>query len=219
MAASLAPTALPPPAPIAAPPANFGGAEGSLGTAIAQLHGVYILAQAAAGLVLVDAHAAHERVLYERMKRALVGTVAMQHLLEPRVIEVAVHETEFFESLADEFARTGFEIDVIGPGRLAVRAVPAMLASTDPAPLVREVLRDLADERGSHHLEAAAHVLLGNIACRAAIKANRRLTLPEMNALLRDMEQTERAGQCNHGRPTWTLLTLGQLDHLFLRGR
>lgn len=193
--------------------------DGALGTAIAQLHGVYILAQSAAGLVLVDAHAAHERVLYERMKRDLEGAPVMQRLLEPRVVEVAVHQTEFFESLAADFARAGFEIDVIAPGRLAVRAVPAILATLDPAPLVREVLRDLMDEQGGHHLEAAANVLLGNIACRSAIRANRKLTLPEMNALLRDMEQTERAGQCNHGRPTWTLLSLEQLDQLFLRGR
>ena len=193
--------------------------DGALGTAIAQLHGVYILAQSAAGLVLVDAHAAHERVLYERMKRDLEGVVATQRLLEPRVVEVATHETEFFESLTADFARAGFEIDVIAPGRLAVRAVPAILSTIDPAPLVREVLRDLAEEQGSHHLEAAANVLLGNIACRSAIRANRKLTLPEMNALLRDMEQTERAGQCNHGRPTWTLLSLEQLDQLFLRGR
>ena len=192
---------------------------GSLGTAIAQLHGIYILAQNATGLVLVDAHAAHERVLYERMKRDFGGQPAMQRLLEPRVVEVAVHETERFETLAPEFAKAGFEIDVLGPGRLAVRAAPALLTTIDPAPLVREVIRDLRDERGSHHLEAAAHVLLGNIACRSAIHAGRRLGVPEMNALLRDMENTERAGQCNHGRPTWTQLSLEQLDQLFLRGR
>jgi DNA mismatch repair protein MutL len=194
-------------------------APGSLGTALAQLHGTYILAQSDAGLVLVDAHAAHERVLYERMKREFGAAPAIQRLLEPRVVEVAVHETEEFEPRAAEFAQAGFEIDVIGPGRLAVRAMPALLADVDPGPLVREVLRDLADERGGHHLEAAAHVLLGNIACRSAIHAGRKLTLPEMNALLRDMETTERAGQCNHGRPTWTLLSLEQLDQLFLRGR
>jgi len=132
---------------------------------------------------------------------------------------VAAHESESFAAHADDFARAGFEIDVIGPGRLAVRSVPALLAQSDPAPLIREVLKDLRDDRGSHHLEAAAHVLLGNIACRSAIRANRKLTLPEMNALLRDMEITERAGQCNHGRPTWTVLSLDQLDQLFLRGR
>lgn len=194
-------------------------AAGSLGTAIAQLHGIYILAQNTTGLVLVDAHAAHERVLYERMKRDFGGQPAMQRLLEPQVVEVAEHETERFETLAPEFAKAGFEIDVLGPGRLAVRATPALLSSVDPAPLVREVIRDLRDDRGSHHLEAAEHVLLGNIACRSAIHAGRRLSLPEMNALLRDMENTERAGQCNHGRPTWTQVSLEQLDQLFLRGR
>jgi len=193
--------------------------SGSLGTALAQLHGTYILAQSEAGLILVDAHAAHERVLYEKMKRDFGDSPVVQRLLEPRVVEVAAHESESFAAYADDFARAGFEIDVIGPGRLAVRSVPALLAQSDPAPLIREVLKDLRDDRGSHHLEAAAHVLLGTVACRSAIRANRKLTLPEMNALLRDMEITERAGQCNHGRPTWTVLSLDQLDQLFLRGR
>ena len=200
-------------------PLGMGVSAGSLGVAVAQLHGVYILAQSEAGLVLVDAHAAHERVLYERMKRGFGGRPAVQRLLEPIVIETAVHETEAFEGHAAEFAAAGFDLGVLAPGRLALRAVPALLAQADLEPLVRQVLGDLREERGEHHLEAAAHVLLGNIACRAAIRANRRLTLPEMNALLRDMETTERAGQCNHGRPTWTLLTLAQLDQLFLRGR
>lgn len=192
---------------------------GELGTAIAQLHGVYILAQSASGLVLVDAHAAHERVLYEKLKLAQGDRAASQRLLEPRVVDVSIHVTEFFDQQAAEFERAGFEIDVIGPGKLAVRAVPGLLAHEDPAPLIRDVLRDLTDERGSHHLEGTVNALLGNIACRSAIKAHRRLTLPEMNALLRDMESTERAGQCNHGRPTWTTLSLAQLDQLFLRGR
>ncbi|MBU6212435.1 MAG: DNA mismatch repair endonuclease MutL [Gammaproteobacteria bacterium] len=192
---------------------------GELGTAIAQLHGVYILAQSASGLVLVDAHAAHERVLYEKLKVARGDHAASQRLLEPRVVDVPSHVTEFFDQQAIEFERAGFEIDVIGPGKLAVRAVPGLLAHEDPTPLIRDVLRDLADERGSHHLEGTVNALLGNIACRSAIKAHRRLTLPEMNALLRDMESTERAGQCNHGRPTWTTLSLAQLDQLFLRGR
>ena len=200
-------------------PSGMGVSAGSLGVAVAQLHGVYILAQSEAGLVLVDAHAAHERVLYERMKRGFGGRPAVQRLLEPIVIETAVHETEAFEGHAAEFAAAGFDLGVLAPGRLALRAVPALIAQADLEPLVRQVLGDLREERGEHHLEAAAHVLLGNIACRAAIRANRRLTLPEMNALLRDMETTERAGQCNHGRPTWTLLTLAQLDQLFLRGR
>ena len=220
--------AAPLPAPAAAPgtawvrdglPEGLGARPGSLGVAVAQLHGVYVLAQSEAGLVLVDAHAAHERVLYERMKREFGARPAVQRLLEPVVVEVAAHDTESLADHAEEFARAGFDIGVLAPGRLAVRAVPALLAHSDLGPLVREVLADLREERGGHHLEAAAHSLLGNIACRAAIKANRRLTLPEMNALLRDMETTERAGQCNHGRPTWTLLTLVQLDQLFLRGR
>lgn len=200
-------------------PEGMGVRAGSLGIAIAQLHGVYILAQSEAGLVLVDAHAAHERVLYERMKREFGGRPAVQQLLEPLIVEVAADETEAFDAQAAQFAAAGFDLGVLAPGRLALRAVPALLAQTDLVPLVRQVIRDLREERGEHHLEAAAHTLLGNIACRAAIRANRRLTLPEMNALLRDMETTERAGQCNHGRPTWTLLTLAQLDQLFLRGR
>lgn len=204
---------------LASSPVSTPSLPGSLGTALAQLHGMYILAQSDAGLILVDAHAAHERVLYERMKRDFGDSPAVQRLLEPRIVEVAAHESESFAAHAQDFARAGFEIDVMGPGRLAVRSVPALLAQVDPAPLVREVLKDLRDDRGSHHLEAAAHVLLGNIACRSAIRANRKLTLPEMNALLRDMETTERAGQCNHGRPTWTVLRLDQLDQLFLRGR
>jgi DNA mismatch repair protein MutL len=192
---------------------------GELGTAIAQLHGVYILAQSASGLVLVDAHAAHERVLYEKLKLAQGDRAASQRLLEPRVVDVALHVTEFFDQQAAEFERAGFEIDVIAPGKLAVRAVPGLLAQEDPASLIRDVLNDLVDEQGSHHLDGTVNALLGNIACRSAIKANRRLSLPEMNALLRDMEATERAGQCNHGRPTWTTLSLAQLDQLFLRGR
>jgi len=192
---------------------------GELGTAIAQLHGVYILAQSALGLVLVDAHAAHERVLYEKLKLAQGDRAASQRLLEPRVVDVALHVTEFFDQQAAEFERAGFEIDVIAPGKLAVRAVPGLLAQEDPAPLIRDVLNDLVDEQGSHHLDGTVNALLGNIACRSAIKANRRLSLPEMNALLRDMEATERARQCNHGRPTWTTLSLAQLDQLFLRGR
>jgi len=193
--------------------------SGDLGTAIAQLHGVYILAQSAVGLVLVDAHAAHERVLYEKLKAAEGDRAASQRLLEARIVDVPVHVTEFFDTQAAEFERAGFEVDVIAPGKLAVRAVPSLLAKEDPAPIIREVLNDLADERGAHHLDGAMNSLLGNIACRSAIKANRRLTLPEMNALLREMESTERAGQCNHGRPTWTSLSLAQLDQLFLRGR
>jgi DNA mismatch repair protein MutL len=206
-------------AAIAEPAGETGYAE-PLGTAIAQLHGVYIVAQSAQGLVLVDAHAAHERVLYEQLKSSLESAAApLQRLLEPLVVEVSTRMVELFAEHAAEFQRVGFEIDIFGPSKLAVRAVPALLSSTDPAPLIRDVLADLANEQGSHHFDGVANAVLGNIACRSAIKANRRLTLPEMNALLRDMERTLRAGQCNHGRPTWTLLSMTQLDQLFLRGR
>lgn len=197
----------------------FGSAAGSLGTAVAQLHGVYIISQSTEGVVLVDAHAAHERVLYERLKRDFGGQPAMQRLLEPCVVELAIHETDVLETVSEDFSSAGFEIDILAPGRIAVRAVPALLTHVDIAVLVRDILRDVLEDRGTHHLESAAHGLLGNIACRSAIHANRKLSLSEMNALLRDMEDTERAGQCNHGRPTWTLLSLAQLDQLFLRGR
>ena len=190
-----------------------------LGTAIAQLHGVYVLAQNAQGLVLVDAHAAHERVLYERLKREFGEHPASQALLEPVVVEVRPHESDALEAVHADFAAAGFELDTLGPGRVAVRRVPAMLGQADVGAIVRDVVRDVLAEEGTHHLEATAHRLLGSLACRSAIHGGRRLGLPEMNALLRQMEQTERAGQCNHGRPTWTQLSLAQLDQLFLRGR
>ena len=194
-------------------------ADAPLGTAIAQLHGVYIVAQNAAGLVLVDMHAAHERVLYERMKREQTAGVASQALLEPISIQLKPHEIDaLLESLPD-WERAGFELDRLAPDQLAVRRVPVMLGRYDIPALVREVVHDLAAEGGTHHLDAATDRLLGSIACRSAVHANRRMSLPEMNALLRQMEQTPRADQCNHGRPTWTRLTLRELDQLFLRGR
>jgi DNA mismatch repair protein MutL len=178
-----------------------------------------VLAQNARGLVLVDAHAAHERVLYERMKLELGAVAASQALLEPVVVELKAHECDALAGVRDEFVAAGFEFDEFAPGRIAVRRVPAMLGQGDVAAVVRDVVRDVLAEQGTHHLEATAHRLLGSLACRSAIHAGRRLGLAEMNALLRQMEQTERAGQCNHGRPTWTVLSLGQLDQLFLRGR
>ncbi|NBX44660.1 MAG: hypothetical protein EBR00_06355 [Gammaproteobacteria bacterium] len=194
-------------------------ADGALGQAIAQVHGIYILAQRADGLIIVDAHAAHERVIYERLKRDWGQDPAQQRLLTPEVVEIALHENDLFLSHQADFAQAGFEIDVLAPGRLAVRAVPALLARESAGSLVRDVLQSLQSEQGSHHLDTAAHGLLGNIACRSAIHGGRKLTLVEMNALLREMEATERAGHCNHGRPTWALVTLSQLDRLFLRGR
>jgi len=191
-----------------------------LGSALAQLHGIYILAQNRDGLVLVDMHAAHERVLYEQMKAERERAAsASQALLEPLVFQLKEHELgALLEGRAD-WERAGFELDALGPTRLAVRRVPVLLDARDVRELVGSLVRDLALDAGSHHLEAAADRFLGTLACRSAIHAHRRLTLPEMNALLRQMEATERANQCNHGRPTWTRLSLQQLDQLFLRGR
>jgi DNA mismatch repair protein MutL len=194
--------------------------DGSLGHAIAQLHGLYILAQDAAGLIIVDMHAAHERVLYESLKQQFEsGQAAAQQLLEPLAVRCEAHEIDaLLDQLAD-FSRLGFELERLAPRQLAVRAVPAWLAQNDVPGIIRAVVHDLAEGQGAHHLDGAAHRVLGTIACRSAIHAHRRLTLEEMNALLRQMEQTERANQCNHGRPTWARLSLAQLDQLFLRGR
>jgi DNA mismatch repair protein MutL len=194
--------------------------EGSLGYAIAQIHGVFILAQDAAGLVIVDMHAAHERVLYEALKQAHdSGAAASQRLLEPLAVSCEAHEIDALLEQLEDFARLGFELERLAPRQLAVRAVPAMLAQNDVPGIIRAVVHDLAQGQGAHHLDGAAHRVLGTLACRSAIHAHRRLSLEEMNALLRQMEQTERANQCNHGRPTWSRLSLGQLDQLFLRGR
>lgn len=194
--------------------------EQPLGVAIAQLHGIYIVAQNRAGLVLVDMHAAHERVLYEKLKAERGGaTPASQHLMEPITVELKAHELDgVLESRAD-WESAGFALDALGPTRLAIRSVPAMLIGQNVAEVVHQVVRDLDLDTGAHHLDGAADKFLGTLACRTAIHAHRRLTLPEMNALLRQMEATDRANQCNHGRPTWTRLTMADLDALFLRGR
>ena len=192
-----------------------------LGTPLAQLHGLFVLAQNRRGLVLIDMHAAHERVLYEAFKaqHEAGGAPAAQRLLEPLAVAAAEHEIDTLLAASADFERVGFELERLAPGQLAVRAVPALLATSDVQSLLREVLRDLSGERGAHHLDGAAHRVLGTLACRSAIHAHRRLSLPEMDALLRQMEATERSGQCNHGRPTWTELSLPELDRLFLRGR
>jgi DNA mismatch repair protein MutL len=194
--------------------------EQPLGVAIAQLHGIYIVAQNRSGLVLVDMHAAHERVLYERLKAERNGAApASQHLIEPIAVELKAHELDgVLESQAD-WEKAGFTLDALGPTRLAIRAVPAMLIGQNIPEVVHAVVRDLDLDTGTHHLDGAADKFLGTLACRTAIHAHRRLTLPEMNALLRQMEATDRANQCNHGRPTWTRLSLTELDALFLRGR
>ena len=191
-----------------------------LGVALAQLHGVYILAQNREGLVLVDMHAAHERVLYERFKAERDRAApASQLLLAPLAIELRAHELEALLERREEFTRAGFEIDALGPTRLAIRRVPALLDTADVQAVVEALVRDLLLDADTHHLEAATDRFLGSLACRSAIHAHRRLSVPEMNALLRQMEATERANQCNHGRPTWTRLSLEELDRLFLRGR
>ena len=199
-------------------PEPGGGAP--LGTALAQLHGAYILAQNAEGLVLVDMHAAHERVLYEKLKadRERSG-IASQHLLEPIVVDLKPHELARILEERPQWEAAGFEVDALGDERLAVRRVPALLNLREIRPVVAAMVADLTFETGGHHLEGAADRFLATLACRSAIHVHRRLTLPEMDALLRQMEATERANQCNHGRPTWTRLSLQQLDQLFLRGR
>ena len=195
--------------------------ERPLGNAIAQLHGLFVLAQNRAGLVLVDMHAAHERVLYEAFKaqQATGGAPAVQRLLEPVAVAAAEHEIDTLLAASEDFARLGFELERLAPGQLVVRSVPAMLATADVPALLRAVLADLAGDQGTHHLDGATDRVLGTLACRSAIHAHRRLTLAEMDALLRQMEATERSAQCNHGRPTWTQLSLAELDRLFLRGR
>ena len=190
-----------------------------LGYAIAQLHGVYILAQTADGMVLVDMHAAHERVMYERMKKLLAGETAQQQLLVPEIIHVSPAQAEAAEAHAQEFAALGFGVSRLAPGQLALRGVPVLLAGRDPAAVVRDVLSDLLEQGRSRRVEESINHLLATMACHAAVRAQRLLTLPEMNALLREMEGTERADQCNHGRPTWVRLSLGDLDRLFMRGR
>src|SRR6266480_1464948 len=203
-----------------APPLPPSTEEQPLGTALAQLHGAYILAQNRDGLVLVDMHAAHERVLYEKFKAERAGGApASQHLLEPLVIELKAHELTALLERRGEWEQAGFELDALGATRLALRRVPATLQPGEISRIVPLLVQDLTLEADTHHLEGAADRFLGTLACRSAIHAHRRLTLPEMDTLLRQMEATERANQCNHGRPTWTRLSLRQLDQLFLRGR
>jgi DNA mismatch repair protein MutL len=194
-------------------------AAAPLGYAIAQLHGVYILAQSADGMVLVDMHAAHERVMYEGLKKLLSGQTAQQHLLMPEILQVTPAEGEAAEAHVQQFAALGFELSRIAPDRVALRAVPSLLAGRDPASVVRDVLADLAEQGHSRRVEESINHLLATMACHAAVRAQRTLSLSEMNALLREMERTDRADQCNHGRPTWVRLALSDLDRLFLRGR
>jgi DNA mismatch repair protein MutL len=204
--------------------ANNSANEFPLGFAVAQIHGVYVLAQNAQGLVVVDMHAAHERIMYEQLKNALDdNAVSMQPLLIPVSfnadrLEVATVNEEL-ASGADNLRQLGFDIAVLSPSTLAVRAVPTMLQNADAVQLAKDVLKDLREYGASRALTERRNELLGTMACHAAVRANRMLTIPEMNALLRDMEATERSGMCNHGRPTWFQVSMTDLDKMFMRGK
>ena len=191
-----------------------------LGHAIAQLHGIYVLAETVDGLIVIDMHAAHERIGYEKLKTAHDGEgLRMQPLLVPATVAVSEREADVAERECDLLSTLGFDVTRAGPQSLTLRGVPALLAQGDVEALLRDVLADLREEGQSRRVHDARDELLSTMACHAAVRANRRLSIAEMNALLREMEATERSGQCNHGRPTWARFTLTDIDRWFLRGR
>ena len=194
--------------------------EFPLGFALGQLHGIYILAQTTDGLVVIDMHAAHERVMYEKLKQLAAGDGTQpQLLLVPIVIRVSAAEAERAERNREQFVRLGFDIDRLDAQQLVIRQVPVLLARSDVGTLIRDVLAELGENEQSLHIQDRGNELLASLACRSAMRAHRAMTHAEMNALLREMERTERADQCNHGRPTWMRLSVADLDRLFLRGR
>ncbi len=191
-----------------------------LGQAIAHLHNIYILAETPTGIILVDTHAAHERVTYERLKQQYQkGSIPSQPLLLPIKIKVSAAEADLAEQEYDFFTTLGFELNRSGPETLVLRSIPVLLGNTDLETLVRDVLSDMSEHGMSQRIQEKSNEILATVACHGAVRARRRLTIDEMNALLRDMEQTERIGQCNHGRPTWISLSTQELDKFFLRGQ
>ena len=211
---------IPAPAANAQPAADADPQVPPLGFAVAQLKGIYILAENREGLIVVDMHAAHERIVYERMKQnAEQEDVITQPLLVPVTFNVSLAEADLVEENEELFKHLGFSVERLGPEQLRLRAIPALLKNADSEQLLRDVLSDLVEHGSSQRIQEYQNEMLSTMACHASVRANRQLTIAEMNALLRDIEHTERSGQCNHGRPTWKQLSLDQLDKLFLRGQ
>lgn len=201
-------------------PAAIKPEDKPLGHAIAHLHNIYILSETPSGIILVDAHAAHERVTYERLKlQHQNGTIPRQPLLLPLKIKVSTAEADLVEQEQEFFTELGFELNRSGPETIVLRSIPILLGNTDLETLIRDVLADIIEHGMSQRIQEKSNEILSKAACHGAVRARRRLTIDEMNALLRDMEQTERAGQCNHGRPTWIALSTQELDKFFLRGQ
>ena len=196
------------------------GKDNYLGQAIAQIYGVFILAESNTGLVIVDMHAAHERVVYEKLKKSYeTNRLSSQSLLIPKTIELSVSEIEIFQKHAEDIVRFGFLIDRIGEQQLVIREIPSLLIEGDSEQLIRDVISDIQAHERTYKIESHIFDTLSTMACHSSVRANRKLTIDEMNALLRDMEATPNSDQCNHGRPTWVKYTQEELDSLFKRGK